>query len=124
MRKTFSIVFCLLVILFFCQTATAQKLLKKEGASVASNRPIPKYLDARFSTEERVADLVSRLNLAQKIKLLMYRGTAIDSAGLKIPAYNWGMKVCTELQELVRQQCFHKPLDWRTHGIPPYLANG
>ncbi|MFD1875610.1 glycoside hydrolase family 3 C-terminal domain-containing protein [Hymenobacter bucti] len=49
----------------------------------------PKYLNPKFSTEERVTDLVSRLTLKQKIKLLMYTSTAIDSAGLKVPAYNW-----------------------------------
>lgn len=58
------------------------------SAQTGSPAPLP-YVNAKLSTEERVADLVSRLNLSQKIKLLMYRGTAVDSAGLHIPAYNW-----------------------------------
>jgi beta-glucosidase len=48
-----------------------------------------KYLDPKLSTEVRVKDLVSRLTLSQKIKLLRYTSTAIDSAGVKVPAYNW-----------------------------------
>ncbi|HWZ14724.1 MAG TPA: glycoside hydrolase family 3 C-terminal domain-containing protein [Mucilaginibacter sp.] len=32
---------------------------------------------------------MSRLTLSQKIKLLRYTGTPIDSAGIKVPAYNW-----------------------------------
>ncbi len=50
---------------------------------------VPAYLNSRLTTEQRVADLVSRLSTTQKIKLLRYTGTAIDSNGLKIPDYNW-----------------------------------
>ncbi|WP_052732379.1 glycoside hydrolase family 3 C-terminal domain-containing protein [Hymenobacter terrenus] len=60
--------------------------------TVSAHRPPtdpPKYLNPQFSTKERVSDLVSRLTLKQKVKLLMYTGTAIDSAGLQVPAYNW-----------------------------------
>ena len=49
----------------------------------------PAYLNTKINTEARVTDLVSRLNLSQKIKLLRYTGTPIDSNGLHIPAYNW-----------------------------------
>uniref|UniRef100_UPI00293D3F6A glycoside hydrolase family 3 protein n=1 Tax=Hymenobacter terricola TaxID=2819236 RepID=UPI00293D3F6A len=63
------------------------------GLAFAAFRPPAdpplKYLDPQLSTDVRVADLVGRLTLKQKIKLLMYTGTAIDSAGLKVPAYNW-----------------------------------
>jgi beta-glucosidase len=62
------------VSLFFCLTVMGQ---------------VPRYLNVKLSTEERVADLVSRLNTSQKIKLLQYTSTAIDSNGLKVPAYNW-----------------------------------
>lgn len=48
-----------------------------------------KYLNPKLSTEVRVKDLVSRLTLSQKIKLLRYTGTPVDSAGIKVPAYNW-----------------------------------
>lgn len=47
------------------------------------------YLNTKLSTEERVNDIISKLTLAQKIKLLMYRGTPVQSNGLDIPAYNW-----------------------------------
>ncbi|MCD0490326.1 glycoside hydrolase family 3 C-terminal domain-containing protein [Pedobacter sp. MC2016-14] len=50
---------------------------------------LPKYLNTKLATELRVTDLVSRLSTAQKIKLLRYTSTEIDSNGLKIPAYNW-----------------------------------
>ncbi len=49
----------------------------------------PVYKNAALPVEQRVADIISRLSLSQKIKLLMNKGTAIDSNGLKIPAYNW-----------------------------------
>ncbi len=49
----------------------------------------PKYLNPSLSTDERVSDLVSKLSLAQKIKLMQYTGTAVETNGLKIPAYNW-----------------------------------
>lgn len=48
-----------------------------------------KYLDSNLSTEKRVEDLVSKLTLDQKIKLMMNKGTAIETNGLQIPAYNW-----------------------------------
>jgi beta-glucosidase len=47
------------------------------------------YLNANLSTEQRVNDIIAKLSLQQKIKLLMNKGTAIDTNGLKIPAYNW-----------------------------------
>lgn len=50
---------------------------------------VPAYLNTTFATEERVTDLIARLTLAQKIKLLMHRGLAIDSGEVKVPAYNW-----------------------------------
>ncbi len=47
------------------------------------------YTDENLSVEQRVSDLVAKLTLPQKIKLLQYRSTAIDSNGVKVPAYNW-----------------------------------
>jgi len=49
----------------------------------------PAYLNTALPVDERVNDIISKLSLQQKIKLLMNKGTAIDSNGLKIPAYNW-----------------------------------
>jgi beta-glucosidase len=55
----------------------------------AQEKGAPQYLNTNLSTEQRVDDLVSKLTLDQKIKLMMNRGTAIESNGLQIPAYNW-----------------------------------
>lgn len=55
--------------------------------SFAQNTPA--YLNPKLATEERVSDLVSKLTLDQKIKLLQYTGTAIKTKDLDIPAYNW-----------------------------------
>ena len=52
-------------------------------------QPSPKYTNVNLPISERVTDIISKLSLQQKVKLLMNKGTAIDSNGLKIPAYNW-----------------------------------
>lgn len=63
-------------VLLQCFPATAQ--LNKQG-----------YLNSSLPIEQRVDDIISKLSLQQKIKLLMNKGTAIDTDGLKIPSYNW-----------------------------------
>lgn len=45
------------------------------------------YLDSGLPTEERVADLISRLQLEEKCSLLRYDAPAVERLG--IPAYNW-----------------------------------
>ncbi|OAQ42401.1 glucan 1,4-alpha-glucosidase [Pedobacter psychrophilus] len=70
----------LLSIIVFCQCLIVQ---------ISLAQTIPTYLNTKLSTEERVNDLVSKLTLDQKIKLLMYTGTAIKNKDLDIPAYNW-----------------------------------
>ena len=57
--------------------------------TVKAQTTSPAYLNASLPIKERVDDVISKLSLAQKVKLLMNKGTAIDSNGLKIPAYNW-----------------------------------
>ncbi len=47
------------------------------------------YLDESLSTDQRINDLVSKLTLVEKIKLLQYTGTAIKRADVRIPSYNW-----------------------------------
>ena len=75
-RLTIIIVAALTIAVFECPFATAQ--VKKAA-----------YLNASLPIPQRVDDIISKLSLQQKIKLLMNKGTAIDSNGLKIPAYNW-----------------------------------
>lgn len=59
-----------------------------EGSG-AQAQAVPAYKNSALPVAQRVEDIISRLSLSQKIKLLMNKGTAIDSNGLKIPAYNW-----------------------------------
>jgi len=47
------------------------------------------YLNSALPISQRVDDIISSLSLQQKVKLLMNKGTAIDSNGMYIPAYNW-----------------------------------
>jgi beta-glucosidase len=59
------------------------------GQSCIAQSHQPAYLNSSLPIPQRVDDIISKLSLSQKIKLLMNKGTAIDSNGLKIPAYNW-----------------------------------
>jgi len=59
------------------------------GSMVYAQKAVPAYLNSSLPIPQRVDDIISKLSLQQKIKLLMNKGTAIDSNGLKIPAYNW-----------------------------------
>lgn len=59
--------------LFFQQTSYAQT--------------IPGYKNEQYEIDKRVADLVSRLSLEEKIGLLGYQSKAVERLG--IPAYNW-----------------------------------
>jgi len=62
-------------------------LLNSSLSSVAQIKQI--YLDESLSTELRVNDLLSKLTLTEKIKLLQYRGTGIKRNDVNIPSYNW-----------------------------------
>lgn len=75
LRQYLIVCFCLFFVSFTGQPARAQ------------NKQL--YLDTKLPTEQRVNSLVAQLTLEQKIKLLQYRGTAVKTNGLDIPAYNW-----------------------------------
>ena len=47
----------------------------------------PIYLNTRRSVEERVADLVSRMTLEEKVSQMMHPAAKIERLG--VPAYNW-----------------------------------
>ncbi len=47
----------------------------------------PKYLDLKYTPEERAADLVSRMTLEEKVGQMQDNAPAIPRLG--IPAYNW-----------------------------------
>ena len=57
-----------------------------EHADVSSQAG-PAYQDPSRSVEERVADLISRMTLAEKISQMVHTAPAIERLG--IPAYNW-----------------------------------
>ncbi len=52
----------------------------------------PPYLDPTLSLEARVADLLGRLTLSEKVNWLGHENNAIDRLGL--PAYNWWSEGC------------------------------
>lgn len=57
------------------------------GLSLPAKAQTLPFRDASLSREARVKDLLSRLALEEKIKLLGYRSQSVDR--LSIPAYNW-----------------------------------
>ena len=58
-----------------------QSILAQEHSSV------PPYLQPGLPLDARVADLVSRMTLEEKVSQMLYNAPAIDRLG--IPAYNW-----------------------------------
>jgi beta-glucosidase len=69
----------LLIALLFSACKSEQK--------TAEFKPEYPYLDYRLSIDKRVNDLVSRLNLDEKVQQMMYGAPEIER--LNIPAYNW-----------------------------------
>ncbi|MCX7933659.1 MAG: glycoside hydrolase family 3 C-terminal domain-containing protein [Planctomycetota bacterium] len=57
------------------------------GAAAKGAPPQPLYLDWRAALPRRVADLIGRLTLEEKIGQMMHASPAIPRLG--IPAYNW-----------------------------------
>jgi beta-glucosidase len=66
--------------LVFLAAATAQA----EGARAAT---MPPYLDTRLTAEQRAADLVGRMTLAEKASEMQNNSAAVPR--LNIPAYQW-----------------------------------
>lgn len=56
-------------------------------ASCSQQPPIPIYKDSNRPAAERAADLLRRLSVEQKAKLMMDRSEAIDSLG--VPVFHW-----------------------------------
>ena len=79
----------------------------------------PKYLNSSLPTDERVSDLVSKLSLAQKIKLMQYTGTAVETNGLKIQPKIGGMCAFIGSYGQEKLSCFLKQSDFRQHEILP-----
>src|SRR5580700_1339124 len=55
--------------------------------SLCVAQPRPTYKDPAAPIDKRVADLVSRMTLEEKVSQLMNDSAAIDR--LDVPAYNW-----------------------------------
>jgi beta-glucosidase len=47
----------------------------------------PPYLDPELPLETRVADLISRMTLEEKVSQMLYNAAAVERLG--IPEYNW-----------------------------------
>jgi len=54
-------------------------------------KPLP-YLDPDLSVEQRVADLVGRLRLEEKVGLMLHESAPVERLG--VPAYNWWNEAC------------------------------
>ena len=65
----------------------AMLLVLALGAAVAASAQVPDYLNESLPTVRRVADLVSRMTLAEKVGQMKDEAPAIDRLG--VPAYNW-----------------------------------
>jgi len=58
-----------------------------EVSAQAKDETHPAYLDYTKSIEIRVADLVSKMTIEEKVSQMMYNSPAVER--LKIPEYNW-----------------------------------
>jgi beta-glucosidase len=68
--------------------ATTAALLAAAGLILQAQKPeAPAYLDLALPIERRVADLVGRMTLEEKVSQMMDRAPAIPR--LQVPAYNW-----------------------------------
>ena len=56
-------------------------------AAFADNHVHTKYLNTKLPTEERVADLIGRMTLEEKVGQMVHGSVAIPHLG--IPKYNW-----------------------------------
>ncbi len=60
---------------------------KHQKIKSQQQKKTPKYLNTKLPIAERVADLISRLTIDEKVAQMMHRTPAIPRLG--IPAYNW-----------------------------------
>jgi len=74
-----TVLFLLLFFLFSCQSA-------QETKNITTPVDYP-FMNIKLTTESRVADLISRLTLEEKMLQLFNESPAIERLG--IPAYNW-----------------------------------
>lgn len=83
----------------------------------------PVYLDPRFSAEERAADLVSRLTLAQKTaQLISSRAPAIPELGVR--AYGWWNEALHGIAREQTNNAGNPPTDINTTMYPSPLSMG
>ena len=73
------------------------------------------YKDGTAPVHDRVMDLLSRLTVEEKIRLL--RATSPGIPRLGIPKYYHGNEACTGLYVRDASPCFRRPSDWLLHGI-------
>ena len=81
----------------------------------ARKGPLP-YLNPSLSIDARVADLISRLTLDEKVGQLWYTAPAIERLG--IPAYNWWNEALHGVGRNGRATSFRRPSAWPRRGIP------
>jgi beta-glucosidase len=66
---------------------TGLLLLASAAQAAGAHAPIVPYLDIRLTAEQRAADLVGRMTLAEKVSEMQNNSAAVPR--LKVPAYQW-----------------------------------
>ena len=66
---------------------TGLLLLASAAQAAGAHAPIAPYLDIRLTAEQRAADLVGRMTLAEKVSEMQNNSAAVPR--LKVPAYQW-----------------------------------
>lgn len=84
----------------------------------ASAQQLLPYQNPNLSAEARANDLLSRLTLEEKTKLMMDTSPAI--ARLGIPQFHGGTRRCTEWEETDLLLFFLSRCTWRLRGTIPY----
>ena len=79
-----------------CMTRTMQRFVLGSGSfffalavqtAIAQGAPTPPYLDTNLTPEQRAADLVQRMTLAEKASEMQNNSAAVPR--LNVPAYQW-----------------------------------
>lgn len=93
------------------------------GATRDAVAAAPIYRDPRFSPEERAADLVSRMTLAQKAaELISSRAPAIPELGVR--AYGWWNEALHGVAREQTNDAGNPPIDINTTSYPSPLSMG
>ena len=94
------------VAVLFCAVLAAAS-----GSAVAQKPAAPAYLDPELPSDQRAADLVSRLTLDEKVSQLTNDAPAIPRLGSR--RTSGGTSACTASRGPVRRRSSRRPSAWR-----------